>query len=150
MSCVGPQGVPQCPPCVVHACVMNTNTSKITQVCQDIRDIKLRRLLITRLDEEPNDITNNILTNQINCKDTWGSDKSRPDPLDIHEGHAEDGIDYVYRILNWLKLDNQNNQEGHEIYPPQPWLIPSRMTPEPLPYPDPSEASERSSLLPTS
>ena len=32
-------------------------TSKITQVCQDIRDIRLRQLLITRSDNKPNSIT---------------------------------------------------------------------------------------------
>ena len=123
-------------------------TSKITQVCQDIHDIKLRRLLITCSDEEPNGITNNILTNRSDHKDTWGSDKSRPDPPDIHEDCAGGGIDYVYRIPNCLKLNNQNNREDHGKYPPQPRPAPSKMTPGPLPYPDPSEASERSSLPP--
>ena len=55
-------------------------TSKITQVCQDIHDIKLRRLLITQSDKEPNDITNRILTNQSDRKNTWGSGRSKPDP----------------------------------------------------------------------
>ena len=45
-------------------------TSKITQVCQDIRDIKLRQLLITQLDKEPNDISSSILTNQSDHKNT--------------------------------------------------------------------------------
>ena len=36
-------------------------TSKITQVCQDICDIKLRRLLITQLNKELDVITNGIL-----------------------------------------------------------------------------------------
>ena len=122
-------------------------TSKITQVCQDIRDIKLRRLLIAQLDKEPNDITNRILTNQSDCKNTWGSDRSKPDPPDTHEDRAEGDIDYVYRTPNHLEPDTQNNQEDHGKCPPQPWPIPSGMTPEPLPYPDPSEASEMSSSL---
>ena len=129
---------------------IQTLTSKITQICQDIRDIKLRWLLITRSDKEPNDITTHILTNQSDFKDTWGSNKSRLDPLGIHEGHAEDGNDYIYRIPNRLELGNWNNQEDHGKCPPQSWPTPSEMTPEPLPYPDPSEASERSSLPPTS
>ena len=51
-------------------------TSKITQVCQDIRDIKLRRPLITRSDDKPNDIIDGILTNQSDCKNTLGSSRS--------------------------------------------------------------------------
>ena len=125
-------------------------TSKITQVCQDICDIKLRRLLITQLDKEPNDISSSILTNQSDRKNTWGSGRSRPDPLDTCEDCAEDGNDYVYRIPNLLEHDTQNNQEDHGRYPPQPRPEPSGMTPAPLPCPDPSEASERSSLLLTS
>ena len=122
-------------------------TSKITQVCQDICDIKLRRLLITRSDNEPSDITNGILTNQNDCKNTWGSDKSRPDPPDTHEGCAEDDNDYVYRTPNLLEHDIPNNQEDHGRCPPQPLPKPSGMTPEPLPCPDPSEASKMSSSL---
>ena len=125
-------------------------TSKITQVCQDIRDIKLRRLLITQLDKEPNDITSHILTNQSDRKNIWGSSRSRPDPPETHEDRAGDGNDYVYRIPNLLEHNTQNNQEDHGRCPLQPWPTPSRMTPEPLPCPDPSEASERSSWLPTS
>ena len=34
---------------------------------------------------------------------------------DIHEGHAEGGTGYTYKIPNHLKLDNRNNQEDHEI-----------------------------------
>ena len=142
----GPQSSTKC----LEVSQIRILTSKITQVCQDIHDIKLRWLLITQSDKEPNDITNNILTNWSDRKDTWGSNKSKPDPPDIHEGHAEDGIGYAYKIPNHLKLNNRNNQEDHERYPPQPQPIPSKMTPEPLPCPDPSEASERSSLLPTS
>ena len=125
-------------------------TSKITQVCQDIRDIKLRRLLITQSDEEPNDITNSILTNQSDRKNTWGSDRSKPDPPDTHEDRAEGDNGYVYRTPNHLKHGTQNNQEGHGRCPPQSRPTPSRMTPEPLPYPDPSEASGTFSSLPTS
>ena len=125
-------------------------TSKITQVCQDIRDIKLRRLLITQSDREPNDITNCILTDQSDHKNTWGSNRSKPDPLDTHEDCAEGDIDYVYRTPSHLKHDTQNNPEDHGKCPPQPRPVPSGMTPEPLPYPDPSEASETSSLLLTS
>ena len=66
-------------------------TSKITQVCQDIRDIKLRRLLITRSDEKPIVITKHILTNQSDRKNTWGSNRSRPGPPDIHGDRAKDG-----------------------------------------------------------
>ena len=102
------------------------------------------------LDEEPIVITTNIQTNQNGRKDTWGSNRSRPDPLDIHEGRAEDGNDYAYRTPNRLEHGNQNKREDHGRCPPQPQPTPSGMTPEPLPYPDPSEASERSSLPPTS
>ena len=125
-------------------------TSKITQVCQDIRDIKLRRLLITQSDNEPNDITKCILTNQSDRKNTSGSSRSRPDPPDTHEDRAEDGNDYVYKTPNPLEYDTQNNQEDHGRCPPQPLPKPSGMTPEPLPCPDPSEASEKSSSLLTS
>ena len=125
-------------------------TSKITQVCQDIRDIKLRRLLITRSVNEPNDITNCILTNQNDCKNTSGSSRNRPDPPDTHEDHAEDGNDYVYKTPNPLEHDTQNNPEDHGRYPPQLLPKPSGRTPEPLPCPDPSEASETSSSLLTS
>ena len=125
-------------------------TSKITQVCQDIRDIKLRRLLITRSDEEPNDITNHILTNQNDRKNTLGSNKNKPDPPDIHEDHAEGDNDYVCKTPNHLEHDIPNNQEDHGRCPPQPRPIPSGMTPVPLLYPDPSEASETSSLPPAS
>ena len=125
-------------------------TSKINQVCQDICDIKLRRLLVTCSDMKPDDITNHFLTNRNDHKDTWDSNKNKSDPRDIHEGHAEDGNDYAYGIPNHLELGNRNNLKDHEICPPQPRPIPSGMTPEPLPYPDPSEASERSSLPPVS
>ena len=125
-------------------------TSKITQICQDIHDIKLRRLLITQSDEEPIVITNSILTNQSDHKNTLGSNRSRPDPLDTHEGRAEDGNDYVYKTPNLLEHDIPNNQEDHGRCPPQLLPKPSGMTPEPLPCPDPSEASEMSSLLLTS
>ena len=125
-------------------------TSKIIQVCQDIRDIKLRRLLITRSDNKSNDITDSILTNRNDRKNTWDSGRSRPDPPDIHEDRAEGDNDYAYKIPNLLKHGTQNNLEDRGRYPPQPRPTPSGMTPEPLPYPDPSEASEMSSLLPTS
>ena len=123
-------------------------TSKITQVCQDIRDIKLRRLLITRSDnEEPIVITNSILTNQNDRMNTLGSDRSRPGPPDTREDCAEGGNDYVYRTPNPHEHDTRNTQEDHGRCPPQPLPKPSGMTPEPLPCPDPSEASETSSLL---
>ena len=125
-------------------------TSKITQVCQDIRDIKLRRLLITRSDEEPNDITRSILTNRNDRRNTLGSGRSKLDPLDTREDCAVGDNDYAYKTPSHLEHDTQNNHEDHGKCPPQPRPEPSRMTPEPLPYPDPSEASERSSLLLTS
>ena len=78
-------------------------------MCQDICDIKLRRLLITQLEEESDDITDKILTNQNDCKDTWGSDRSRPETPDIHEGHAEDGNDYTYKTPNHHELGNQDS-----------------------------------------
>ena len=84
-------------------------TSKITQVCQDIRDIKLRRLLITRSDNEPSDITRRILTNQNDRKNTWGSSRSRPGPPGTHEDHAEGGSDYIYKTPNPLEHNTQNN-----------------------------------------
>ena len=122
-------------------------TSKITQVCQDICDIKLRQLLVTCSDRKPDDITNHILTNQSDCKDTWGSNKSRPGTLGIHKDCAEDGTNYVYRIPNHHKHSNQDTLQHHDTYQPQ-WLPePSGKTPVPLPYPDPSEASERPSWL---
>ena len=125
-------------------------TSKITQVCQDIRDIKLRQLLITWSDNTPNVITNHILTNQNDHKNILGSSRSRPDPPDIHEDRAGGDNDCVYKTPNRLEPDTPNNQEDHERCPPQLRPEPSGMTPEPLPYPDPSEASEMSSLLLTS
>ena len=76
-----------------------------------------------------------------------GSDRSRPDPPDTHEDCAEDGNDYVYRTPSLLKHGIPNNQEDHGRCPPQPLPKPSGMTPEPLPCPDPSEASETSSSL---
>ena len=103
-----------------------------------------------QLKKEPNDITNRILTNQSDRKNTWGSDRSKPDPPDTHEGHAEDGIDYAYKIPNRLKHDNRNNREDHDKCPPQPLPTPSGMTPELPPCPDPSEASEGFSSLLTS
>ena len=106
--------------------------------------------MITQSDEESNDITNSILTNQSDCKNTWGSDRSKPGPPDTHEDHAEGDNDYVYRIPSHLEHDTQNNPEDHGKCSPQPQPVPSGMTPEPLPYPDPSEASERSSLPLTS
>ena len=133
-----------------HVSRIRVLTSKITQVCQDICDIKIRRLLITRSDNKPNVITSSILTNRNDCKNTWGSGRSRPDPPDIHGDCAEGGNDYAYKIPNLLEHGTQNNQEDCGRYPPQPQPTPSGMTPEPLPYPDPSEASETSSLLPTS
>ena len=125
-------------------------TSKITQVCQDIHDIKLRRLLITQPDQQPNVITNCILTNHNDYKDTQGSSRSKLGSLGIHEGGAEDGNDYIYKPTNLLKHDIHNNQEDHETCPPQLQPTPSRMTPEPHSYPDPFEASEKSSLPPAS
>ena len=129
---------------------MQIPTLKITQVCQDICDIKLKQLLITQSDGEPNGITRRILISQSDCKDTLGSSRSTPDPPDIHGGRAEDGNDYVYKTPSPLEHDNQNNQEDRERCPPQPWPTPSGKNSEPPPCPDPSEASEMSSLLPTS
>ena len=68
----------------------------------------------------------------------------------MHEGCAEDDNDYAYKTPNRHKHGNQDSLQCHDTYQPQ-WLPkPSGMTPEPLPYPDPSEASEIPSLLPTS
>ena len=134
----------------VQVSQIQTLTSKITQICQDIHHIKLRQLLITRSKEEPIVITKNILTNQNNHKDTLGSDRSRPETPGIHEGCAEDGNDYVYRTPNRHELGNQDNLQRHDTYQPQQPPRPSGMTPEPLPYPDPSEASETPSSVPTS
>ena len=103
-----------------------------------------------RSDKESSIITNNILTNQSDCKDIWGSSRSRPGTLDIHEGCAEGDIDYAYRTPNHHELGNQDSLQHHDTDQPQ-WLPkPSGMTPEPLPYPDPSEASEIPLSLPTS
>ena len=114
----------------------------------------LRHKTLTSLNhtirQEPNDITDRILTNQSDRKNTWGSDRSKSDPPDTHEDHAEGDIDYAYKTPNHLKHDTQNNPEDHGKCPPPLRPVPSGMTPEPLPYPDPSEASETSSLLPTS
>ena len=76
--------------CIINPSLsqIQTLTSKIARICQDICDIKLRRLLITQSDKEHNDITN-ILTNQSDCKNIWGSSRSRPVTLDIHQGHAD-------------------------------------------------------------
>ena len=103
-----------------------------------------------RSEKEPILITGNILTSQNDRKDTWGSNKNKPDPPDIHEGHVENGISYAYRIPNRLELGNWNNREDHGICPPQPRPIPSKTILEPLPYLDPSEVSERSPLPLTS
>ena len=125
-------------------------TSKITQVCQDICDIKLRRLLVTQSDKEPNDIANHILTNWNDRKDTLGLNKSRSGTLGTHGGHAEDGTDYVYNTPNHHEHGNWDTQQHHGTYQPLWPQEPSEMPPMPLPYPDPSEASERSSSLPAS
>ena len=125
-------------------------TSKITQVCQDIHYIKLRQLLVTRSDKEPDGITNYMLTNQSDHMDTWGSNKSRPGTLNKHEGHAEDGTSYIYNTPNCHKPNNQDILQHHDTCQPQQLPKPSGMPPVPLPYPDPSEASERSSLPLTS
>ena len=101
-------------------------------------------------DDKPNDITTCILTNQSDHKDTLGSDRSRPETLDIHEGCAEDDNNYAYRIPNHHEHGNQDNLQHHDTYQPQWPPKPSGMTPEPLPCPDPSEASEIPSLLTTS
>ena len=79
-----------------------------------------------------------------------GSDRNKHDPPGKHEGHAEDDTNYVVSTPNHLEHNNQNNQEGHETYPPQLRLKPSGMIPVPHPFPDPSEASEKSSSLPVS
>ena len=79
-----------------------------------------------------------------------GSSKSRLGTPDIHEGCAEDDINYVYRIPNHHKHSNQNTLQHHDTYQPQQLQEPPGMTPVPLPYPDPSEASGRPSWLPTS
>ena len=83
-------------------------TARITQVCQDICDIKLKCILVTCSDKESNDITANILTNQSDCKDTWDSDRSKPGTLDKHEGCAEGGTNYVYNTPNRHELGNQD------------------------------------------
>ena len=61
-----------------------------------------------------------------------------------------DGIDYVYSTPNRLEHDNQNNLEHCDTCQPLWWPEPSEMITMPLPYPDHSEASERSSSLLTS
>ena len=98
---------------------IQTLTSKITQVCQDIYDIKLRELLITCSDKKPDDITTNILTNQSDCKDTWGSSRNRPGTLDICEDHAEDDIDCAYNTPNHHELGNRDILQCHDTYLPQ-------------------------------
>ena len=67
-------------------------------------------------DEEPNAITNNILTNQNDLKDTWGSSRSRPDTLDIPEGCAEDGNDYIYKTPNHHELGSRDILQHHNTY----------------------------------
>ena len=68
----------------------------------------------------------------------------------IHEGHAEDGIDYIYNTPNHHEHGNWDIQQHHETYQPLWPQEPSETAPVPLPYPDPSEASERFSSLPVS
>ena len=127
-----------------------TLTSKITQVCWDICDIKLRQLLITRSEEEPDSITNHILTNQNDHKDTLGSNKNKPGTLDVHEGHAEDENDYAYKTPSHHEHNNWDNLQRHDTYPLQWPEEPSETPPKPPPCLDPSEASKRSSLPPAS
>ena len=67
-------------------------------------------------DKEPDVITNNILTNQSDRKDTWGSDRSRPGTPDIHEGCAEDDNDYTYKTPNYLAHSNQDTLQHCETY----------------------------------
>ena len=50
---------------------------------------------------------------------------------------------------NPLEPDNQDNQSHHDTYQPQLLITPSGMPPFPCLNPCPSEASERSSSLPT-
>ena len=76
-----------------------------------------------------------------------GSNRSTPGTQNIHGDHAEDENNYVYNTPNHLELSNWDNQQHHDTCPPQQPPQPSEMPPVPLPYPDPSEASERSSLL---
>ena len=83
-------------------------TSKITQVCQGICDIKLRWLLVTHSDKRPDNITTSILTNQNGCMDTLGLNRSRPETLGKHEGCAENGNNYAYNIPNCHELGNQD------------------------------------------
>ena len=80
----------------------------------------------------------------------WVQTKADLRLLGIHEGRAEDDDDYVYRTPNRHKHGNQNNLRRHDTYQPQRPPRPSGMTPEPLPFPDPSEASEIPSSLLTS
>ena len=69
---------------------------------------------------------------------------------DIHEGHAGDDIGYIYRIPNHHEHSNRDTLQHCGTYQPQQLPKLSGTTPEPLPYPDPSEASETPSSLPTS
>ena len=78
---------------------IHTLTSKITQVCQDICDIKLRRILITCSYKEPNTITTSILTNQNDRKDTSGSSRNRPGTLDIREDLSGNWTCRIYVFL---------------------------------------------------
>ena len=66
---------------------------------------------------------------------------------DIHEDHAEDDTDYIYNTPNRHEYGNQDIQQHYNICQPLLLQEPSGMTPVPLSYPDPSEASKRSSSL---
>ena len=99
-------------------------------------------------EHQSNDITNSVLTNQNDCKDTWDSDRSKPNPLDKHGGHTEGENDYIYSIPNCHELNNQDNPEDHETYPHQLQPEPSKMPPLPCPSSYPSEAFEKFSFLP--
>ena len=107
-------------------------TSKITQVCQDIHDIKLRCLLVTQSERESDDITTNILTNWNDCKDTLDSDRSRPETPGIHEGRAEDGNNYIYSTPNRHEHNNQDILQHHDTYQPLWPREPSETPAKPL------------------
>ena len=99
---------------------------------------------------KPDDITVKILTNQNDHKDTLDLNKNKSGTPDKHEDCAEDGNNYVYKTPNHPEHGNQDNPQHRETYQPQRPPEPSEMPPLPLPYPVPSEASERSSLPLTS
>ena len=124
-------------------------TSKISHICQEIRDIKSTRKPKSNLLQGTNSITSlNERQKDQNCTQELGSNSSAKEDIDGRDGWG--GTYSSHSTLCPHEPNNPDSSSHHAPIPPSPNLPPSESILEPPGDLSPSPASRIVTLTPSS